>query len=382
MLRKYVNQNDARTLFEKIESDLKVLTSSDPKSGEQHLENYLELVKEVLGMLAPYTTGTNFQSTKTILNTIRTSTNVGVVRNCIEILGTALETHSKHGSNTTTGNVVFSDALRKEVVLTCGIMSFGFGVLTDKPFFILDLVKKKGRYLDEFSKVHLVYGVSGLQKQSIDLAQHTEAINTDFPGFMRFIASYLDEHCKGMKAQYKAMIEIAIMWRAKFLAIATQAEVLVEDLMLLVLTAANFYKQKATKLAPDVVNLLKGLKLTQVWGTTLAMATTVMTMPNSPRLQAYVVKHFFEGGKENGQLLLNMLNEFNRDALRRRSSVSFQTSESSLQDHVSTEALKNSLLLKVSCLLLRKPSWLARRSWRSNSTKKSLQVLKDSSMGT
>lgn len=345
LLRKYVNQNDAKALFEKIESDLVALRVKELETAGEELENYLELVKEVLSMLATTTSASNFQSTKTVLNTIRTSPDVGVLRNCIEILGTALEIHSKSGGISTTGNVILSEPQRKEAVLACTMMSFGFGVLADKPFSILDLVKKQGRYLEEYSKVYLTHGVSGFQKHVIDLADHLTAIKTDVPNFMAFVSKYLDDNCKGMKDQYRALIEITIMWRAKFLVIATRAQTSLEDMMLLLLTAGNFYKQKAAKLSPDVVSILKGLKLTQVWGN--GLANMLLAMPNSPRLHAYVVKHYFEGTREAGQMLLNMLNEFNRDALRRRSSVSFLVSEASSEDKFSTETLKNSLLLKV-----------------------------------
>ena len=347
LLRKYVNQNDAKALFEKIEStfDLVALRVKELETAGEELENYLELVKEVLSMLATTTSASNFQSTKTVLNTIRTSPDVGVLRNCIEILGTALEIHSKSGGISTTGNVILSEPQRKEAVLACTMMSFGFGVLADKPFSILDLVKKQGRYLEEYSKVYLTHGVSGFQKHVIDLADHLTAIKTDVPNFMAFVSKYLDDNCKGMKDQYRALIEITIIWRAKFLVIATRAQTSLEDMMLLLLTAGNFYKQKAAKLSPDVVSILKGLKLTQVWGN--GLANMLLAMPNSPRLHAYVVKHYFEGTREAGQMLLNMLNEFNRDALRRRSSVSFLVSEASSEDKFSTETLKNSLLLKV-----------------------------------
>jgi len=333
-LKKYFDAAEFKTIFRAFEDALAPLvaeiTSNDRarvSAAEDKLGNLLQPMKQILSIIVDQPLMTQFLSTDSLVTILKKSKKTDNILLALKLLGLQIEASYKSGSSKAVGPGKISEQTKMEVILQANFMALGFGVFGCEGVELYQVLQKKDNVAEEFTQVYLDSPNTTFDKNVINLNDHKEQIRADFEGFRKTIRDYITSTYSHLSTEQLQIYIGGVEWRARLQLLLFEGRNTIEQIVELILGARRFITKIATVFAFSTLSTIKAAGVTSSPVQSIESLAKILRYPVSSKLQIQVVSTIFdccldlEKLAPLANLLLELLADFNRETIRRKSSA-------------------------------------------------------------
>ena len=330
-----------------VESDIeKVFSSVDSCIAGARREEFfgtLDQVKAFLKLIVDQAYVCRFKSVEKVLKIMWSDERAEVVQVCLEIMGLVVQALYKHPQHRNLLGV--NSQLKRKIVFFGILVGNGFRVSGNDNFEVTEFTKSKDTIIKEYAEVLLDSPRDGFEKISFDLKPHLDNFRSDFQSFERACTEFVDSNYKFLSEDVKSILKDCLTWRGRLLSMSTSSVNKPSATILLCLAGKTFVNRTCSLFAEDVLLSLDSLVNRPTPISVKTLSTLLKNVHDADVFHSLIMRAFIDcdglkSDEDASDLVIEMLEEYNQDTLRRRSS-----GISKMEEELLTSTMKNSDLL-------------------------------------
>ena len=331
--KKYLVDEDIDTVFASIDA---YVSSVQP-------ENYkimIEAVGDFLKQIGDQAYACRFASLQRVLDIMDSDERSEVLQACLEFMSLIIVLTYQHSA--VKNPFKLNSDLKKNVVLFGLLVANGFRSFGNENFEVTHFTKTREQIVNEYSDVLLESPEKGFEKITFDLKPHTQLIRENLPEFRKLCSEYVEKTYHFMNSVYRSTICHCLVWRGRLLGLCLNPNNSAGAMITLCLEG-KLFSNNCKRYAADIISSLE-MFVPKPADLPCKAVSTLLSVAHSGNFHAKVLASFneLESSRKDPntfKLLVELLESYNDDALRRRSSGKFGMDEESLAPVVKDSGL-------------------------------------------